>query len=234
MCQNHENVPLYAVWVSEDETVRVSFNPCGGSVSPDYWDCVIGTAVESFPQPTRPGYYFAGWWTAAESGTQRTSLNYVASPVTFYAHWIRHDTDGTPELTSVQATSWISEDLATRYAKNGESAAGYQSRFEAKFGSDPVAAMAIPTDKKDAKGNDMYVWQDYGAGTDPTDTNSVFKASIEFVDGAPVVIWSPELPPEQAALRTYTIYGKTNLTDRAWHSPTNSSSRFFKVGVEMK
>ena len=111
---------------------------------------------------------------------------------------------------------------------------GYQSRFEAKFGSDPVAAMAMPTDKKDAKGNDMYVWQDYVAGTDPTDTNSVFKVSVEFVDGAPVVTWSPELLPEQAALRAYTIYGKTNLTDRVWHSPTNSSSRFFRVGVELR
>ena len=39
--------------------------------------------------------------------------------------------------------------------------------------------------------------------------------------------------PEQAALRAYAIYGKTNLTDRAWHSPTNAASRFFKVGVEM-
>ena len=111
---------------------------------------------------------------------------------------------------------------------------GYQSRFEAKFGSAPVAAMAMPTDKKDAKGNDMYVWQDYVAGTDPTDTNSVFIATIDMVDGAPVVTWSPELPPEQAALRSYTIYGKTNLTDRAWHSPTNEASRFFKVGVEMR
>ena len=30
------------------------------------------------------------------------------------------------------------------------------------------------------------------------------------------------------AQRTYTIYGKTNLTDAVWHSPNNSSSRFFK------
>ena len=29
-------------------------------------------------------------------------------------------------------------------------------------------------------------------------------------------------------------YGKTNLTDRAWHSPTNASSRFFRVGVELR
>ena len=50
----------------------------------------------------------------------------------------------------------------------------------------------------------------------------------------PTVTWSPELPPEQAALRANTIYGKTNLTDRAWHSPTNESSRFFTVGVEMR
>ena len=234
MFQNHENVPLYAVWVSENETVRVSFNPCGGSVSPDYWDCVIGTAVEAFPWPTRPGYYFAGWWTASESGSQRMSIDYVVSPVTFYAHWIRHDADGTPELTSEQTGAWITTDLASRYAKSGEGAADYQSRFEAKFGSDPVAAMSMPTDKKDAQGNNMYVWQDYVAGTDPTDTNSVFTATITMVDGAPVVEWSPELPPEQAALRTYTIYGKTNLTDRVWHSPTNSSSRFFRVGVELR
>ena len=42
------------------------------------------------------------------------------------------------------------------------------------------------------------------------------------------------MPPEQALLRVYTIYGKTNLTGAAWHSPTNEVSRFFKVGVEMR
>ena len=77
------------------------------------------------------------------------------------------------------------------------------------------------------------MWQDYVAGTDPTDTNSVFTATITMVDGAPVVTWSPELPPEQAAFRAYTIYGKTNLTDKAWHSQTNEASRFFKVTVDM-
>ena len=29
------------------------------------------------------------------------------------------------------------------------------------------------------------------------------------------------------------IYGKENLTDAAWHSPTNAADRFFKVSVEM-
>ena len=66
------------------------------------------------------------------------------------------------------------------------------------------------------------------------DAALVFTAKIDVVDGAPVVTWEPELPPEQTALRAYTIYGKTNLTDRAWHSPTNEASRFFKVEVQMR
>ena len=53
-------------------------------------------------------------------------------------------------------------------------------------------------------------------------------------NGAPVVEWSPKLSTAEEAQRTYTIYGKTNLTDKAWHSPTNEASQFFMVGVEMK
>ena len=138
-----------------------------------------------------------------------------------------------PKLTTAQASAWVSNDLAARYAKNDESAADYQNRFEAKFGSDPVAAMTMPTEKKDAQGNDMYVWQDYVAGTDPTDTNSVFTATITMANGTPVVEWSPKLSAAEEAQRTYTVYGKTNLTDKAWHSPTNEASQFFKVEVSL-
>lgn len=140
-----------------------------------------------------------------------------------------------PELTPAQAAAWVSEDLAARYAKSGESAADYQNRFEAKFGVDPVAAMAMQTDKKDAQGNDMYVWQDYVAGTDPTDTNSVFTATITMVDGEPVVEWSPKLSAAEESRRRYTIYGKAGLeSGEEWHSPTNALDRFFTVGVEMR
>ena len=134
-----------------------------------------------------------------------------------------------------QAAAWVSEDLAARYAKSGESAADYQNRFEAKFGSDLVAAMSMPTDKKDAQGNNMYVWQDYVAGTDPTDTNSVFTATITMVDGAPVVEWSPKLSAAEETRRRYTIYGKVGIeSGEEWHSPTNAHDRFFTVGVEMR
>ena len=41
----------------------------------------------TFPSnPTRTGYTFAGWWTAASGGTQVTSYT-GTSAVTYYAHW---------------------------------------------------------------------------------------------------------------------------------------------------
>ena len=81
-------VPLYAVWVTGSQTVRITFDANGGSVAPnDYWDCVVGTAVEAFPTPTRPGFTFVGWFTAAIGGTQVSSIARVTSAQTFYAHW---------------------------------------------------------------------------------------------------------------------------------------------------
>ena len=78
----------------------------------------------------------------------------------------------------------------------------------------------------------MQIWQDYVAGTDPTNAASVFTAGIEFVGGVPQVTWSPDLNTN-GAVRSYTIWGKESLTDAAWHSPTNAADRFFKVSVEM-
>ncbi len=46
--------------------------------------------------------------------------------------------------------------------------------------------------------------------------------------GAIAIGWAPNRPD-----RVYTIWGKTNLTDAAWHTPTNSATRFFTVEVSM-
>ena len=61
--------------------------------------------------------------------------------------------------------------------------------FETRFGSDYSAALTAETGKTDGAGHPMYVWQDYVAGTDPTDPASVFTASITFdaATGEPVI-----------------------------------------------
>lgn len=77
------------------------------------------------------------------------------------------------------------------------------------------------------------VWECYVAGISPTNETARFTAAIEMVDGVPQITWSPDLNTNGIE-RTYTIWGKTNLTDGVeWECPTNSAHRFFKVTVEM-
>ena len=95
-------------------------------------------------------------------------------------------------------------------------------------------AAKVSTGKRDATGRALSVYHDYLMGTDPADEDDVFEATIEMDGETPVVKWTPDLNEGgRYRRRVYTIWGKTNLTDRAWHSPTNDASRFFRVTVDM-
>ena len=78
----------------------------------------------------------------------------------------------------------------------------------------------------------MSVWQDYVAGTNPTNTMDFLRSVISFSNGMPCVTWAPNLNTN-GNVRAYTVLGKTNLADAAWVCPTNAAHRFFKVKVEM-
>ena len=115
-------------------------------------------------------------------------------------------------------------------------AANFPSYAE-KFGSDFTASLTKPTGKKDAAGNSLQVWQDYVAGTDPTDVNDTFRATISMVGDEPVVSWEPVLSAAEAAKRTYTIYGRQSLYSGDWTPVAAGHAKdynFFKVTVEMK
>lgn len=109
--------------------------------------------------------------------------------------------------------------------------------FASKFGSDFTAALGKSTGKVGANGAPMLVWQDYVAGTDPTNPKDKFTASITIVDGKVCISYSPELDEERKALRKYTTWGKRSLLDTDWtevqagHEPDYN---FFKVSVEMR
>lgn len=108
--------------------------------------------------------------------------------------------------------------------------------YAAKFGSDFTASLTKPTGKTDASGNAMQVWQDYVAGTDPTDLTDKFSALITVTDGNPVISWTPVLPAAQAAKRKYTVYGRKSLLSGDWTQVAAGTERnynFFKVTVEM-
>ncbi len=80
----------------------------------------------------------------------------------------------------------------------------------------------------DADGDGFVAWEEYVAGTCPTNALSLFLAQIVLVNGEPKVTWIPDLGSE----RRYTVQGKALLSNPDWAS-TNATSRFFRVKVEM-
>ena len=130
------------------------------------------------------------------------------------------------EVEAVNAVA-IASDWANQYAG-----------FTDKFGTDFSKALTAQTGKFDGAGKPLLVWQDFVAGTDPTDESDVFSASITFdaATGKPVISWSPELSADEAAKRVYRTFGKVRLTDAEWTEINGNEAdfNFFKVTVSMK
>ncbi len=73
--------------ISTPTTHLVTFNANGGNVSPTTRTVTRGAAVGTLPTPTRSGYTFGGWFTAANGGAQITGGTKVTANVTYYAQW---------------------------------------------------------------------------------------------------------------------------------------------------
>jgi hypothetical protein len=80
----------------------------------------------------------------------------------------------------------------------------------------------------DIDGDGHMAWEEYVTGSIPTNRLSVLLTHIAFSNELPWITWSPDI----GTSRVYTVNGKSNLADPVW-GPTNSSSRFFKVKVDM-
>ncbi len=83
--------------------------------------------------------------------------------------------------------------------------------------------------KRRADGHVMSVFDEYVAGTDPDDADSVFRAAIAMGPDGPELSWTPDRPDD----RVYTVYGKADLADDAWSADLDDTHRFFKVEVSL-
>ncbi len=84
-----------------------------------------------------------------------------------------------------------------------------------------------------AANGENKVWECYVAGLNPTNAVERLLAQIAVTNGTPDVWWTPDLNEGGTkSERVYTVEGKTNLVDQSW-GPTNESTRFFRVKVEM-
>jgi len=75
------NITLYAQWTGCVVTYNANGGTCG-TASEKY----TGTAL-TLPTPTRDGYTFNGWYTAASGGTKAESPYVPSADITLYAQW---------------------------------------------------------------------------------------------------------------------------------------------------
>lgn len=106
---------------------------------------------------------------------------------------------------------------------------GMPDKWELDYEFDPASTSGDSGADSDPDGDAFSNLSEFIAGTSPTNSSSQFLADIVNGNGAPRIVWNPDLGES----RQYIVEGKTNLSDADWHSPTNASSRFFRIKVEM-
>ncbi len=82
-----DSTGYYTLTYSPKGVYTVTFNANGGSVSPAQMKTGADSRLASLPTPTRSGYTFDGWYTAAEGGEQITTIYVFNRDTTVYAHW---------------------------------------------------------------------------------------------------------------------------------------------------
>lgn len=70
-------------------TYKLTYNANGGSVSPASKTMKKGSAYGDLPTPTRSGYKFDGWYTAASGGRKVDSKTILNGNTIIYAHWTK-------------------------------------------------------------------------------------------------------------------------------------------------
>ena len=103
------------------------------------------------------------------------------------------------------------------------------------LGGDFETAANAKTGKRTGFGRELTVCDDYVAGTNPTNVNSVFTAIIDFVNGKPCISWRPNLNEgRNEPIRAYKVLGAKSL-EGEWLEVDGNEERFnfFTVTIEM-
>lgn len=143
--QDGGTVTLYAQWTAN--TYTVTFNANGGTTSTASKSVTYASTYGTLPTPTRTGYTFNGWYTAASSGTKITSSSTVSitAAQTLYAQWtantytITYNANGgsgAPSATTyTYAASGTVALSSTKPTKASVSAGSYTITLNAQGGS---------------------------------------------------------------------------------------------------
>jgi uncharacterized protein (TIGR02145 family) len=140
---SYNKMGVYSVRCVQDESARaytVTFDANGGTVSPVTGMTGGDRRLMSLPTPTRDGYFFTGWHTAATGGTLITTSIVFSADTTIFAWW--NDTTGTTftdkrdgktyKKITIGAQTWMKENL--NFASKGSVCYNNKEDNCAKYG----------------------------------------------------------------------------------------------------
>ncbi len=130
--------------------------------------------------------------------------------------------------TLMQDCGWVDQVAWTALAGDSEVPVAWLENLGAvSAGVSAADAAALDADLDGLSAADEYI-----AGTDPNDSGSVFKTTIDMVDGKPVLSCVPDLLEE----RKYMLFGRKSLSDNEWQIVSEGEEteyRLFRFGVQM-
>jgi hypothetical protein len=200
------------------------------------------------------------WWKITSGsgyGSLRFYIDYISkSSISFDVNWQQRTYtlgNGYHTLTwyymknasstTVPDGSWVDQIVWSPTVQRTAHSTPYQwlDDYRLVVGGDYETA-----DMSDTDGDGHTAWQEYVAGTNPTNSLSVFHAKIDKVGGQMSVYWTPDLTGAVPS-RVYSVFGTGTLLDGFPSTPaTNvpagtiipiqalSPNRFFKVSVEIQ
>ena len=148
---NFNDQTLYAHWTATAVTATVTFDANGGTCATASKSVTYGQAYGTLPTPTRTGYTFAGWFTAAAGGTAVTSATVVPTMHnhTLYAQWTGETltitfnaNGGTCATASKTVVRGCCYDVLPDASRTGYICVGW---FTDATGGNQVTASDIPT-----------------------------------------------------------------------------------------
>ena len=134
------------------------------------------------------------------------------------------------DMTGIEDCGWVDQVAWTPLVGDSEVPVAWLENL----GMVSAGATAVEAANADPDGDGLTTAQEYVAGTDPNDPDSTFTASIEMVDGQPVITYTPDLMED----RRYKTLGKKDIGDpnEDWAEVNNGEEgnyNFFKVTVDL-
>jgi len=87
LCSVCGKIESVSIRPKEVATYTVEFNSNGGTVTPATATTGTDGKLTALPTPTRNGFTFGGWYTAADGGVEITLETVFTEDTTVYAHW---------------------------------------------------------------------------------------------------------------------------------------------------